>query len=30
VLSIKMLDALYPATVVRDSPYDPANARSRA
>jgi dimethylglycine dehydrogenase len=30
VLAIKMLDALYPATVVRDSPYDPTNARARA
>ncbi len=28
-LAIKMLGALYPATVVRDSPYDPENARAR-
>lgn len=30
VLAIKMLDVLYPATVVQESPYDPDNARSRA
>ena len=29
-LAIKMLGSLYPATVVRDSPYDPQNERSRA
>jgi dimethylglycine dehydrogenase len=28
-LALKMLDARYPAQVVRDSPYDPENARSR-
>ncbi len=29
-VSLKMFDRLYPAQVVRDSPYDPENARSRA
>jgi dimethylglycine dehydrogenase len=29
-LSLRMLGALYPATVVQDSPYDPDNARARA
>jgi len=28
-LEIKMLHERYPARVVRDSPYDPANARAR-
>jgi dimethylglycine dehydrogenase len=30
MLQIKMLGELYPAEVVRDSPYDPDNARARA
>ncbi|WP_439816715.1 GcvT family protein [Zavarzinia sp. CC-PAN008] len=29
-LHVKMLGDLYPATVVRDSPYDPDNARARS
>ena len=29
-LALKMFDALYPARVVADSPYDPQNLRSRA
>ncbi|SLN38176.1 GcvT family protein [Roseisalinus antarcticus] len=29
-LQVKMFDTLWPATIVEDSPYDPANARIRA